>query len=127
MARSLKVCPTPGCPTLTPGGRCDECRTRAEQERGTAAQRGYGHRHRTLFRPRVLARAGHICQLCGTAIATVADHYPRSRRELEDAGLNPNDPQYGRALCKPCHDRETAIHQPGGWNPGGHRTTPPQA
>jgi 5-methylcytosine-specific restriction protein A len=50
------------------------------------------------------------------AFATVADHYPLSRKELIDAGLDPNDPQHGRGLCKPCHDRETAQNQPGGWN-----------
>lgn len=116
MAARLKPCPTPGCPNLTPGGACDTCAARAEQKRGTPAQRGYGHKHRTLFRPRVLARAGHICQLCGRNIATIADHHPLSRRELVLKGLNPNNPDYGRALCKPCHDRETAREQPGGWN-----------
>ena len=119
MARGLTVCPTPGCPQLTPGGRCGTCRRKAEAERGTAAQRGYDNQHRTIFRPKVLARAGYICQanLPGCAgTATVADHYPLSRRELVEAGLNPNNPKYGRALCKPCHDRETARNQPGGWN-----------
>jgi 5-methylcytosine-specific restriction protein A len=48
--------------------------------------------------------------------ATVADHYPHSRKELIELGLNPNDPQYGRGLDKQCHDQETAIHQRGGWN-----------
>jgi 5-methylcytosine-specific restriction protein A len=49
------------------------------------------------------------------AISTVADHWPLSRRELEDQGLDPNDPQHGRGLCKHCHDMETARNQPGGW------------
>ena len=69
-----------------------------------------------MFRPRVLARAGYLCELCGKNVATVADHFPLSRRELVAVGKNPNDPKYGRALCKPCHDKETAVHQPGGWN-----------
>jgi 5-methylcytosine-specific restriction protein A len=116
MARGLRVCSTPGCPNLTPGGKCDGCQAKAEQQRGTSTQRGYGHKHRTLFRPRVLARANYICELCQRNVATVADHHPLSRRELVDAGMNPNDPRHGRALCKPCHDRETAVNQPGGWN-----------
>ena len=119
MARGLKVCSTPRCPNLTPGGRCDTCQAEADQKRGSASKRGYGHKHRTLFRPRVLAAANYLCELrlpgC-TSIATVADHHPLSRRELVEAGMNPNDPKHGRALCKSCHDRETATHQPGGWN-----------
>ncbi|AGL13864.1 hypothetical protein [Actinoplanes sp. N902-109] len=47
--------------------------------------------------------------------STVADHYPLSRRELADRGLNPDDPTAGRGLCKRCHDKSTAVHQPGGW------------
>jgi len=57
-----------------------------------------------------------ICVLCRLAASTVADHWPTSRRDLEAAGLDPNDPARGRGLCKPCHDRETARNQPGGWN-----------
>lgn len=119
MARGLKVCATPGCPQLTPDSRCTTCRTNADRERGSSTARGYGHKHRTLFRPKVLANAQYLCVLRGpgcTGVATVADHYPMSRRELVDAGLNPNNPKYGRALCKTCHDRETAANQPGGWN-----------
>lgn len=53
--------------------------------------------------------------ICRKAWATVADHHPLSRKQLIDAGLNPDDPNAGRGLCKPCHDRETATNQPGGW------------
>ena len=112
----LKVCATPGCPQLTPRTLCNTCDRDLDKTRGSSAARGYGHKHRTLFRPKVLARAGHICELCKIAVATVADHHPLSRRELVEAGLNPNNPEHGRALCKPCHDRETARNQPGGWN-----------
>jgi len=35
---------------------------------------------------------------------------------LISQGLNPDDPKYGRGLCSPCHSKETAEHQPGGWN-----------
>lgn len=111
-----RVCSRPGCPNLThTGGRCPDCRADADRARGTAAQRGYtspGHR---AFRTDVLDR-DPICVLCHLAAATVADHWPRSRRELIDAGANPNDPRHGRGLCARCHSRETTRNQPGGWN-----------
>ena len=52
---------------------------------------------------------------CG-ALSTEADHYPLSRRELVEQGLNPNLAEHGRGLCKPCHSSHTAQAQPGGWN-----------
>jgi 5-methylcytosine-specific restriction protein A len=59
-----------------------------------------------------------ICVLCRQAAATVADHYPRSRRVLVLEGLDPNDPKHGRGLCSGCHNAETARLQPGGWAAG---------
>ncbi|WNI16627.1 holin [Actinacidiphila sp. ITFR-21] len=113
--RARTVCSVPGCPQLTDSGRCAQHRAEAEQQRGSARQRGYGAAHEQRFRPGVLAR-DPVCVLCQQAPSQHADHYPRSRRELAAAGLNPDDPQYGRGLCQPCHARETARHQPGGWN-----------
>lgn len=123
--RSLTVCSVPGCPEYTDqGGRCADHRAEAEQRRGTARQRGYGRRHETRFRPGVLTRdPACLCtdedhghgQPCGQP-SVHADHYPLSRRELVAAGLDPDDPRHGRGLCGPCHSRETAKHQPGGWN-----------
>lgn len=111
-----KVCNGNGCPNLVPKGvrLCTDCAREAERLRGSPASRGYGRRHRRTFREAVLAR-DPICILCHRRPSTEADHYPRSRRELEDAGLNPNDPSFGRGLCKPCHSAETAAHQPGGF------------
>lgn len=115
MPKALRVCSVPSCPELTSGGRCDQHRRQADRVRGTTTERGYstpGHRR---FREAVLARQP-ICVLCHRARSTVADHYPLSRRDLIAAGLDPNDPQHGRGLCKPCHDSSTARLQPGGWN-----------
>ena len=110
----MRVCSTPGCPNLIPKpGRCAEHARQADRARGTATERGYTSKGHRTFRQAVLTR-NPVCVLC-PSIATVADHHPRSRRELELAGLDPNDPQYGRGLCQPCHSRETARHQPGGW------------
>ncbi|MFR9796619.1 holin [Streptomyces sp. MS06] len=110
-----RVCTVPGCPEYTQGGRCPEHRKVAEQQRGSARQRGYGSRHEKRFRPAVLAR-DPVCTLCGREPSVHADHHPLSRRELEAQGLDPDDPRHGRGLCGPCHSRETARHQPGGWN-----------
>lgn len=113
---AMKVCAR--CPTIIDRGTtlCSNCAAKADKERGTATQRGYtsaGHLKR--FRPEVLAR-DPICKLCMVRLSTVADHHPRSRRELVALGLDPDDPKYGRGLCKQCHDRETSVNQPGGWN-----------
>ncbi|MEV4020184.1 hypothetical protein AB0J35_57880 [Nonomuraea angiospora] len=113
--RRRTPCTTPGCDQLTTGGRCSTCAAEAEEQRGTAAERGYGQAHRDRFRTGVL-RKHPTCVLCRARPATVADHYPLSRRQLVAQSLDPNDPQYGRGLCDTCHGQETASRQPGGWN-----------
>jgi 5-methylcytosine-specific restriction protein A len=113
--RALTVCSTPGCPEYTEAGRCADHRAQADARRGTARQRGYGGQHEKRFRPAVLARDPQ-CVLCKSRPSQHADHYPLSRRELVAAGQDPDDPQFGRGLCGPCHSTETAHHQPGGWN-----------
>jgi 5-methylcytosine-specific restriction protein A len=125
MPHAKRVCPTPGCPELTESGRCSRCKTEAEARRGTAARRGYDHKHRTRFRQGVLRRdplcvcidqhRGHGTAGC-LAPSVHADHHPRGRDELERLDLDPNDPQYGRGLCGPCHSWHTTQAQPGGWN-----------
>jgi 5-methylcytosine-specific restriction enzyme A len=113
----VRVCSVHGCPELYPsteGSRCRRHRRQADRARGTAAQRGYNSSGHERFRAEVLHR-DPICVACGLAESTVADHHPRSRRELIALDLDPNDPEHGRGLCKPCHDRATAEHQPGGW------------
>jgi 5-methylcytosine-specific restriction protein A len=116
MPRAGKVCSRTGCPQpAAPGrSRCPTHDTQADRDRGTATERGYTTRGHRAFRAQVLHR-DPICVLCHLRVATVADHWPLSRRELLEQGANPNDPAAGRGLCKPCHDRATARHQPGGW------------
>ena len=117
-ARLRTPCSQPGCGNLSNGGRCDECQAEADQQRGNFRQRGYRRGH-DRFRRGVLERDIN-CVLCRDngqwVTATVADHWPLSRRELVDRGLDPDDPERGRGVCKPCHDSQTAEHQPGGWN-----------
>lgn len=62
--RSRRVCPTPGCPNLTAGGRCPTCQAKADKIRGSRQQRGYDRAHETTRR-RLLPHAyGRPCPLC---------------------------------------------------------------
>ena len=113
---ATRVCTWRGCPELVDGGgRCPEHRRDADQARRSGASK-YGADHRSRFRPGVLAKNHGICVACNIAPATVADHWPLERTELIRRGLDPDDPQHGRPLCKPCHDEHTARTTPGGWN-----------
>jgi 5-methylcytosine-specific restriction protein A len=125
MSRALKVCSQSGCPTLVVGGRCEAHAKAADVRRGTRHERGYGTGHTKRFRPGVLKREPIcVCVVSGQhghgarcwRASSVADHWPRDRRELVAQGLDADDPQYGRGLCKQCHDAHTASAQPGGWN-----------
>ena len=116
MARAGRICSVPGCPEILPkAGKCAAHARAADRARGTFRERGYRAGH-DRFRAAILA-AEPRCRLC-PAPATVADHWPRSRRELVAAGADPDDPRHGRALCASCHGRETqaAPDQRGGWN-----------
>lgn len=127
MPYSKHPCPRAGCPeTTTTGGACDTHRSEAERARGSAAARGYDHQHREQFRNAVLRkdplcvcdsehRRGHGTRTCGEP-SLHADHHPRSRRQIEQAGLDPNDPQHGRGICGRCHSWHTSQAQPGGWH-----------
>lgn len=113
-----RVCSENGCPTIHhgPGAKCPEHRKDAKRRHweDTAAYSTPGHRR---FRRIVLER-DPICTYpagCNQP-STVADHWPRSRKDLIALHLNPNDPQFGRGLCAPHHNQETAANQPGGWN-----------
>ena len=87
---------------------------KADRARGTAAERGYGHRWSTIRR-RVL-RNHPLCRLCGGPASDV-DHWPVDRRALVAAGVaDPDADERLRPLCSPCHKRETAQAQPGGWH-----------
>lgn len=115
--RPRESCTTPGCPGRTDGGgRCARCRHLQPQPPADSSASGvYTTR---WWRDRRLAFLSEhaLCVLCGAA-ATVADHYPLSRRVMVAAGVtDPDADDRLRALCKQCHDRSTAARQPGGWN-----------
>lgn len=109
-------CTTPGCPTITLGGRCDTCRRGKKRLTRTRARAvdNYGPRW-PGFRLDYLIRHPR-CVLC-RRLSNVPDHWPVSRRDLVAAGeRNPDQDCYVRALCTSCHNRQTAANQPGGWH-----------
>lgn len=129
-SRPPRRCTTPGCTgRRAPGtrsGKCAECQTRSRRPRPSSTAQGYDREHEQRFRVRVLQRDprcvcadtshGHDSP-CG-APSEHADHWPLSKRQLRERGLDEHNPIYGRGLCHSCHSRETARHQPGGWAAG---------
>lgn len=72
---ALRVCATPGCPTLIPtgarGGRCAKHRRDADRARGSKADRGYDAdylRTRAQWQARQDAGQALICWRCGKPI-----------------------------------------------------------
>jgi 5-methylcytosine-specific restriction protein A len=112
--RPRPPCSVPGCPELTArGGRCPTHAKEAEAARGTTTAKGYGTRWQRVRRRYLYAHPW--CVLCSKT-ATVADHFPESRRSLVARGVSDPDAWSRlRPLCTTCHNRETAKHQPGGW------------
>jgi 5-methylcytosine-specific restriction protein A len=118
--RALSVCSTPGCPELTTGGRCVDCKRTADRARGSGGARGYTRRWAT-FSPRYLA--GHpVCECkaqwcehvhqsgqCGAA-STDPDHIDGTGRN----GPRAFDDSNLIALCRSCHARKT-VHEDGGF------------
>lgn len=96
-------CLWPGCPELTRRAYCAIHARRYDQDRGTAAARGYDARHRR-WRKMVLARHPVCCD-CRRELSTVADHIvPLSQGG--DWSL-----ENGQGLCQADHNRKTAKEQ----------------
>lgn len=108
--RPLSPCLTPGCRELVTRGRCAECTSRRRQQQD--ARRPDRERYNSTGWRRNRGRflAAHPTCSCG-APATEADHYPRTRAELLEAGVaDPDAWRYLVARCKPCHSRRTLAH-----------------
>jgi 5-methylcytosine-specific restriction protein A len=88
---------------------------RARRDR-IVASRGYKTKaHTDRFRGGVLSR-DPVCVIPGcTEPATVADHYPLTRRQLVARNMDPDDPGNGRGLCWSHHSSHTGSTSPGGW------------
>lgn len=102
----MAICSHPGCPTIVARGACPVHRT--PDRRPNSRQRGYStawDRTRRRF-----LEDNPTCVLCGGA-ARVADHWPLTRRQLLALGdPHPDAWERLRPLCRPCHSRETALH-----------------
>lgn len=61
-----RICPVPGCPTITGGGRCDPHKAELEAQRGSRQQRGYDANHDRTRRKiaRLIRRGGQHCARC---------------------------------------------------------------
>lgn len=112
MRKPPSPCTRCGRPSIG-NGRCVKHNNQVDAQRPSSKDRGYASAGHRKFQTDVLSAAQHRCS-CG-AVATVADHYPHSRKELIAMGENPDDPRHGRALCATCHNRHTATTQ-SGWS-----------
>jgi hypothetical protein len=61
-----KICPVPGCPEVTKGGRCAPHKAELERQRGTRQQRGYdlAHDRERKRVARLIRRGGQHCARC---------------------------------------------------------------
>lgn len=115
---TMRVCSRAGCPAIyerEQGSRCQAHRRESSRQRDSSRQRYTNTKGHIGFRTQVL-EASPVCVICALRMSVIADHYPHGRDELIALGLDPNDPQYGRGLCRSCDSRQTAQRQPGGWN-----------
>ena len=113
--RPDKPCRAMGCGSLIPAGRqppyCEEHRKekrrREDQDRPSAAKRGYDRRWRR-FREWFL-RQKPLCEECkeqGRTTAAKEVHHIKPIKGPNDR--NRLDPDNCKALCKSCHSRITA-------------------
>ena len=118
--RSLKPCARAGCTKLTRGRYCPPCLSRRQREldeqRGSAAERGYGGKWRRL-RALILKRdptcrcevdeCHHDPGYCGKRSSHV-DHMVAKR----DGGTD--DPSNLKGLCGTCHNSAKQRTEKGG-------------
>lgn len=125
--RPKKPCSQPGCTELVEagrGGRCEKHRKqeqqRHDQQRGTAAQRGYDsrwRRYRTQFLRQHPLCECEECKKSGRLIpATVVDHIIPHKGNYELFW----DPSNHQAMAKRCHNKKTA-REDGGFGNGRNR------
>lgn len=87
--RPRPPCSIPGCPELTAkGGRCATREREVNVQRETPGTSPYGRRWPNIHRRYLYAHPW--CVLC-TQAATVADHFPESRRTLLARGVSGPD------------------------------------
>ncbi len=112
-----KPCAHPRCGQLTvPGQRyCEKHkrnhRAAQDKQRGSAASRGYGYRWQKASKG--FLKQHPLCCRCEVSgfvvAATVVDHIKPHRGDM---GLFWDRANW-QPLCKPCHDRKTAVEDGG--------------
>lgn len=100
---------TPGCTGIVRNGRCSRCGSARpsqkayDQQRGTAAERGYDRRWRAIRQ--MYLRNHPLCVAClaadRTTAATDVDHIIPRRQGGTD------DPANLQSLCHSCHSKKT--------------------
>lgn len=116
--RAMQVCPTPGCPELTRGGRCEGCQAEAARKRTTPRAKGYdGAWERTR---KAYLRAHPYCE-CDECMTLPEPLRPLATEVNHRDGLGPHAPRGHdwsnlQAVTKAHHSKITAREQPGGWN-----------
>lgn len=109
--KAMQVCPTPGCPTLTPGGRCAPCQAKARAARPQPSRRGYGRAWRKASAEYLQTHPYCECEECEAKpqlqrdLATEVDHIDG----LGPLGPRGFDPSNWQAMSKRHHSRKTAI------------------
>lgn len=107
MPRKLPTpCNYPGCPNLSHERYCEKHKRqeakRYDQQRGTAAQRGYDSRWRKI-RAMVLAEEP-LCRECARQGRVV----PAQHIDHIDGNVNDMSRENLQPLCASCHSRKTA-------------------
>lgn len=99
--------------------------TQPIQHQGTSIVSQAGARTRPILHMPRRPRARRLRQTQGALRKTKHNRGSLSyeRIELIDMRLNPNDPKFGRGLCKQCHDVKTGRTRPAGFNQTINRNT----
>lgn len=97
MAR-LRVCPVPGCPTLTHGGRCPPHLAQLDATRGRRQARGYDVEHDRLRRrwERIIATRSIPCARCHQPIPK-GGAFDLGHNDRRNAWTGPEHPACNRA------------------------------
>ena len=115
--KPLRVCPTPGCPGLTKGGRCDECREKSGQNqrhnwqddkvRGSRLARGYDQDWLKLRERKAIINP--LCEEClrqgKITVMQQVHHIIPFKGRHDPLRLDWNNLE---SLCRACHGLKTS-------------------
>ena len=108
--KAMQVCPTPGCPTLTPSGRCPACEAKARASRPRHKDAGRGKDWSKASAAYLQTHPYCECEECSAKpqlqrdLATEVDHIDG----LGPLGPRGFDPTNWQAMSKRHHSRKTA-------------------